>query len=45
MSENLDMPGDMEIERKYAAIRTALFVLAFSLVLPVAHYLWRTYCC
>ena len=43
MSENLDMPG--EIERKYAAIRTALFVLAFSLVLPAAHYLWRTYCC
>ena len=43
--ENVDMPGEVEIERKDAAIRTALFLLAFSLVLPVAHYLWHAYCC
>lgn len=45
MSENVDMPDDVEIERRHAAIRTALFLLAFSLVLPVTHYLWQVYCC
>ena len=44
MSENMDMPDDVEMERRYAAIRTALFLLAFSLVLPVAHYLWQACC-
>ncbi|WP_156972533.1 hypothetical protein [Nitrosospira sp. NpAV] len=44
MSKNMDMPDDMEMERKYAAIRTALFLLAFSLLLSVAHYLWQACC-
>ena len=44
MSENMDMPDDVEIERRHAAIRTALFLLAFSLVLPMARYLWQAYC-
>ena len=44
MSENVDMPDDLEMERRYAAIRTALFLLAFSLILPVVHYLWQACC-
>ncbi|MEO8767105.1 MAG: hypothetical protein ABI363_01945 [Nitrosospira sp.] len=39
MPENMDMPDDVAIERRYAAIRTALLLLAFSLVIPVARYL------
>jgi hypothetical protein len=45
MLENMDMSDDVETGRRYAAIRTALFLLAFSLVLPMAHYLWQAYCC
>jgi len=45
MSENMDLPDDVEIKRRYAAIRAASFLLAFSLVLPIAHYLWQACCC
>ena len=47
MPKNIDMPQhvnlseDEEIERKLAAIRTSLYVLAFSLVLPLTQYLWQ----
>ncbi|SFO23557.1 hypothetical protein SAMN05216386_3027 [Nitrosospira briensis] len=40
-----NVPENGETERKLAAIRTALFLLAFSQVIPVSHYLWQTYCC
>ncbi|MDN5835990.1 MAG: hypothetical protein L0H12_01405 [Nitrosospira sp.] len=45
MSKNVDTPDDVETERRHAAIRTALFLLAFSLILPVTQYLWQAYCC
>jgi len=47
MPKNIDMPQhanlseDEEIERKLASIRTSLYVLAFSLVLPLVQYLWQ----
>ena len=47
MLKNMDMPQPMnlsedeEIERKLAAIRTALYVLAFSLVVPLMQYFWQ----
>ena len=44
MSKNMDMTNDVEMERRYAAIRTALFLLAFSLALPVTYYLWQACC-
>ena len=43
--ENMDISENEDIERKQTAIRTALSILAFSLVLPVASYLWQAYCC
>ena len=49
MAKNMEMPQHMElseneeIQRKLAAIRTALYVLAVSLILPVAQYLWQAY--
>ncbi len=45
MSEDEDIPENVDVERKQASIRTALFVLACSLVLTVAQYLWQAYCC
>jgi hypothetical protein len=45
MSDDMDIPENVDIERKLASIRTALLVLAYSLVLPVAYYLWQAYCC
>jgi hypothetical protein len=45
MSDDMDIRENVDIERKLASIRTALFVLAYSLVLPVAYYLWQAYCC
>ena len=45
MSDDMDIPENVDIERKLASIRTALFVLAYSLVLPVAYYVWQGYCC
>ncbi|SCX63595.1 hypothetical protein [Nitrosospira sp. Nsp1] len=45
MSEDMDITENADIERKQASIRTALSVLAFSLVLPVTYYLWQAYCC
>jgi hypothetical protein len=44
-SENMDITENVDIEKKQASIRTALSVLAFSLVLQVTYYLWQTYCC
>lgn len=47
MLKNMDMPQpvnlseDEEIERKLAAIRTALYALAFSLVVPLTQYFWQ----
>ena len=47
MAKNMEMPQHLEIseeeevERKLAAIRTALYVLAVSLILPVTQYLWQ----
>ena len=49
MAKNMEMPQHLEIseeeevERKLAAIRTALYVLAGSLILPVAQYLWQAF--
>lgn len=45
LSKNMDMPGGMdaneiELEKKRGAIRTALFVLALSLMVQVVQYLW-----
>ena len=45
MLEDRDIPENVDFERKQASIRTALFVLACALVLPVAQYLWQAYCC
>ena len=51
MSENMnitgsvDLPESEEMERRLGAIRTALFLLAFSQVLPLLHYFWQAYCC
>jgi hypothetical protein len=51
MSENLRMTKDegvaeaLDLERKHGAIRTALFLLAFSQLMPITHYLWQVYCC
>ena len=39
MSQPVNLSEDEEIERKLAAIRTALYALAFSLVVPLAQYL------
>ena len=45
MAKNMEMPQHLEIseeegvERKLATIRTALYMLAVSLILPVAQYL------
>lgn len=39
MQQQVQLSEDEEAERKLAAIRTALWVLAVSLVLPVAQYL------
>ena len=44
MSDDMDIPENVDIERKLASIRTALSVLAYSLILPVAYYLWQAYC-
>ena len=47
MSKNMDMSQpvslseDEEIERKLAAIRTALYVLAFSLAVPLMQHFWQ----
>jgi hypothetical protein len=47
MLKNMDMPQpvnlseDEEIERKLAEIRTALYALAFSLVVPLMQYFWQ----
>jgi hypothetical protein len=45
ISENEDVADELNLERKHGAIRTGLFLLAFSQVIPVAHYLWQVYCC
>ncbi|SOD42081.1 hypothetical protein SAMN06298226_2408 [Nitrosovibrio sp. Nv4] len=42
---NADIPDSAEIERRLAAIKTALFLLAFSQVIPISYYLWQAYCC
>ena len=34
------MPEGAELERKRTAIRTALFVLALSLMVQIVQYLW-----
>ncbi len=39
MAGNIDVPEDVEMERRLASIKTALFVLASSLVLPMIYYL------
>jgi hypothetical protein len=49
MPIHMDMPHsdireNVEIEKKPAAIRTALFLEAFSQVIPVSYYLWQIYC-
>ena len=41
ISENEDVADELNLERKHGAIRTGLFLLAFSQVIPVAHYSWR----
>lgn len=49
MSENVNIPenGNMldgvEIVRRCAAARIGLFLLAFSLALPLMRYLWQVY--
>lgn len=43
-TSSASIPEPMEAERREGAIRTALFVLASSLVLPMLHhvlYLWQ----
>jgi hypothetical protein len=40
-SEDMDITENVDIEKKQASIRTALSVLAFSLVLQVIYYLWQ----
>lgn len=37
-ASNASIPEPMEAERREGAIRTALFLLASSLVLPLLHY-------
>ena len=39
MAGNLDVSEDVEMERRLASIKTALIVLASSLVLPMIYYL------
>jgi hypothetical protein len=39
MAGNLDVSQDVEMERRLASIKTALIVLASSLVLPMIYYL------
>jgi hypothetical protein len=41
MSQPVNLSEDEEIERKFAAIRTALYTLAFSLVVPLMQYFWQ----
>ena len=41
MAGNLDVSEDAEMERRLASIKTALFLLASSLVLPMIYYLTR----
>ena len=41
MSQPVNLSEDEEIERKLAAIRTALYTLAFSLVVPLMQYFWQ----
>ena len=45
MSGNLDIPEDVEMGKRLASIKTALFLLTSSLALTVAYYLLETYCC
>lgn len=46
MPEHMTLTEDAETERRrLAAFRTALCVLASSLILPLAHHLWQAYCC
>ena len=41
MAGNPDVSEDMAMERRLASIKTALFLLASSLVLPMIYYLVR----
>ena len=39
MAGNLDVSEDVEMKRRLASIKTGLFLLVSSLVLPVVYYL------
>jgi hypothetical protein len=39
MGKNPDVSEDVEMERGLASVKTALFLLASSLVLPMIYYL------
>ena len=41
MAGNLDVSEGVEMEQRLASIKTALFLLASSLVLPMIYYLTR----
>jgi hypothetical protein len=40
MPQSTDAASEIELEKKRGAIRTALFVLALSLMVQVVLYLW-----
>jgi|KBSMisStandDraft_5_1062788.scaffolds.fasta_scaffold5005480_1 hypothetical protein len=50
MSRNMNMAGSgsaqdsVEMRAKAGAIRTAFFLLAFSLTLPILRYVWQICC-
>jgi hypothetical protein len=40
MPQGVDAASEIELEKKRAAVKTALFVLALSLMVQIVQYLW-----